>query len=111
MKRFILGITVLFTLAVALLGHNNMQTNPIESIGTIQSVKNESVVLVSSNVLNGEISSYQGKNDQSFSGSDPFAINSQTINSFSNINSTQIDECTIHNISTSNKKTHNIRAP
>ena len=112
MKRIFNIIIIIFTLAISLLLEPNaLQTQPLDSTGYIQNIKNETVVLVANNVLGGEITSYQEKSDQNFSSSTPLALNYQVNQDLLNKNIAQSNGCFIHNLSTSKQKVHPIRAP
>lgn len=112
MKRLFYIVMLFFALAVpSLLEQDCFQIHALESLGYIQNVKSETVVLVSNNILNGEIASSQLKKDQTFSGSTPLVLNYHTDDRFYQKNKTQFNGCFIHNLSTNYQKVHQIRAP
>ena len=76
MKRIFKITMIFFALAMSLLLEPQaLQAQPVDTVGYIQNVKTETVVLVSNNILNGEISSYQEENSQNYLGSSPLVIN------------------------------------
>ena len=112
MKRLFHIVMLFFALAISfLLEPSAIQAQPIDTIGTIQGVQKETVVLVSNNIFNGEITSNQQKNDQNFSGSVPLVLAYQPVNNLFDKNKTQLNGCFIHNLSTDKQKVHQIRAP
>ena len=112
MKSCFKLLMIIFSLAIALLlGPSTLQTQAIDTTGYIQNIKNETVVLVSNNILNGEISSYQEENSHNYTGNSPLVL---TIDSNKNLytkNITHLNGCFIHNLSTDNQKVQQIRAP
>ena len=103
---------IFFALAVSLLLEPSViQEQPIDVINYFQGAKKESVELVSNNLFNSEITSYQQKGDQNISGSTPLVLSYQPLNNTFNKKQTQLNGCFIHNLSTDNKKVHPIRAP
>ena len=112
MRQFFRIIIVFFTSALLLLLEQNyIQAQSVDSIGYIQNIKNETVVLVSNNILNSEVFSSEQKNDQNFIGSTPFVLGYQPVESLFNKNTTQLNGSFIHNLSTNKQKVHQIRAP
>ena len=112
MKKLFHIVILFFTLALTLLlGANEIQAQTIESTGYVQNIKHESVVLISDNLLNGEISSLEQKKEQSSSSSTPMILALDTVNNIFNKNKTLLNGKFIHNLSTDNSKVHPIRAP
>ena len=102
---------IFFALAMSLLLEpQTLQAQPVDAVGYIQNVKTETVVLVSNNILSGEISSYQEENPQNYLGSSPLVINLENNQFLYNKNKTQLIGCFIHNLSTNNQKVQQIRA-
>ena len=103
---------IVFTLAISLLlGPSEIENQTLNSTGNIQNIKTETVVLVSNNLLNGEISSSEEKNNQNYSGSSLSILAYKTNNNLFNKDKTLSNGDFIHNISTSKQKVHQIRAP
>ena len=101
-----------FALALSLvLGPNSLQTQPTETIGYIQNIKSETVVLASNNLLGGEIYSNQEEESPNYSGNPPFLISFVSKKSDFDKNKTHSDGSFIHNLSTDKQKVHQIRAP
>ena len=112
MKRLFKIFLFFFALALTLLLEpSSLQNSNIDITGSIQKVKNETVVLVSNNMLGGEITSYQEKNDTNFSNSTSLVINYQNFDNLLSKNQAQLNGCFIHNLSTDKEKVHQIRAP
>lgn len=112
MKKLFYIVMLFFTLALSLLlGSDTLHNQSFESINYFQNIEKESVVLVSNNLFNGEISSYQQKKEQNYSGSTPVILLSQTIDSLFNKNKSHLIGCFIHNLSANNQEIHPIRAP
>lgn len=112
MKKLFHIVILCFTLALTLLlGANEIQAQTFESTGYVQNIKHESVVLISDNLLNGEISSLEKKKEQSSSSSTPMILALDTINNIFDKNKTLLNGKFIHNLSTNNSKVHPIRAP
>ena len=112
MKKLFHIVILFFTLALTLLlGANEIQAQTFESTGYVQNIKHESVVLISDNLLNGEISSLEKKKEQSSSSSTPMILALDTINNIFDKNKTLLNGKFIHNLSTDNSKVHPIRAP
>ena len=112
MKKLFHIVILFFTLALTLLlGANEIQAQTFESTGYVQNIKHESVVLISDNLLNGEISSLEKKKEQSSSSSTPMILALDTVNNIFDKNKTLLNGKFIHNLSTDNSKVHPIRAP
>ena len=112
MKRIFYIVAIFSTLAISLLlGSYNQQPQSANTVDYIKKVATENTVLASSNATNGEITSSQQKDDQNFSGSAPLVATSQSFDNLFDKNKSQSNGYSIHNISTSKQKTHNIRAP
>ena len=112
MKRLFYIIALLLTLTLSLvLGDCSANSQPIVPVASIQNVKKETVVLISNNIFNGEISSYQKKNEQSFSGLTPVILSHHSRNICVAKNKTQINEYFVNNLSINKQKVYPIRAP
>ena len=112
MKSLFKFILIIFSLAVTLLlDPSALQAQPVNITGSISNIKTETVVLVSNNMLNGEISSYQEENTQNYSGNSPLILTFNTNKSLYTKNKTQLNGCFIHNLSTDKQKVQQIRAP
>ena len=112
MKRIFKFFILFFALAMTLLLEPNaLQTESVDSIGYIQNVKSETVVLASNSILGGEIYSNQEEESPNFSGDSPFLVSFVSKKADFNKNKTQLNGCFIHNLSTNNQKVHQIRAP
>lgn len=112
MKRIFNIFIIFFALALSLLLESNaLQTQQIDSIGYIQNVKTETVVLASNSLLEGEIYSNQDEGSPNYSGNSPFVVSFVHKNTNIDNNKTQLNGCFIHNLSTNNQKVHPIRAP
>ena len=111
MKRIFKFFILFFALAMTLLLEPNaLQTESVDSIGYIQNVKSETVVLVSNNLLGSEIYSQQDE-APNISGCSPCLISYVSKKDILEKNKTQINGCFIHNLSTDKQKVHPIRAP
>ena len=112
MKSLFKILIVIFSLVISLfLEPTSLHAQPIDITGSISNIKTETVVLISNNFLNGEISSYQEENSQNYLGSSPLVINLENNQFLYNKNKTQLIGCFIHNLSTDNQKVQQIRAP
>ena len=112
MKSFIKIAIIFFSLATTLLlGPLTLQAQELDTVGYIQNVKNETVVLVSNSLCAGEIYSNNEENNQNYSGSSPIAISFNNNDNFFVKNTTLLKGCFIHNLSTDKQKVHQIRAP
>lgn len=95
----------------SLLRSTDLEVQAVNSINYIRNIQKERVVLVSNNIFNGEISSYQEKNNQDFSNSTPLTLSYLSTDNLKNQNSTFLKGYFIHNLSTNKLKVHQIRAP
>lgn len=112
MKRLFGIIIVFLALAISLLfGSNDQTPQSVHTVDYIQKVATEDVVLISRNIQNSEISTYQQKDNSDFSNSMPFALSYQSEDDLYNKTKTQSNGYSIHNISTNKQKTRQIRAP
>ena len=112
MKKLLNIVILFFALTLSLLiEHGVIQQQPIETINYFQATKKETVTLVSNNLFNGEINSYQQKSDHNSVGSTPLILSYHPFNNDFNKNKTLLNGCFIHNLSTDNRKIHPIRAP
>lgn len=96
----------------------SLLTNPsalhaqtIDTTGYIKNIDSESVVLVSNNILGGEICSSQEEISFSFSGTEPLLLVFSTNKGLLTKNSTRLYGESIHNLSTNLKNHKKIRAP
>ena len=78
--RRIFNIFIIFiALTISLLLEpNSFQNQSIDSLSYIQNIREETVTLVSDNILNGEISSIQEENNQNYSTSSPSLLTIQS---------------------------------
>lgn len=112
MKRFFQICIFFFAFALTFFfGPNELQVHEFDNVGYIQSVKKESVVLVSNNFFNGEINTNQQKKNQDFSNSIPIVLTYNSGDSLFNKGIALTKGCFIHNLSTNKTKVHQIRAP
>ena len=112
MKSLIKLLIIFFALAFSfLLEPSSLQAKPIDSIGSIQRPKTESVVLVSNLLYGGEVYSNNEENSQVYSGSSPVATSHLVLKDSLAKNITQLNGCFIHNLSTDKQKVQQIRAP
>ena len=112
MKRIFNLIIIFFALATTLLLEPNaLQTQPVECIGYIQNIKNETVVLASNNIVSGEIYSNQEEDAPNISGGSPFLVSHVSKKADFNKIKALLNKSFIHNLSANNKKVHPIRAP
>lgn len=88
-----------------------LQAQPIDDVGYIQNVKQETVVLASNTLQGGEIYSNQEENFSNYYGTTPCVVFNYSKNNLFNKNITHLNGCFIHNLSTNNQKVHPIRAP
>lgn len=112
MKRLLSIITLFFALAFSfMLESCALHSQPIDTIGYIQNVKTETVVLVSNNILGGEISSYQEENSSNYLGNSPVILSFISDNTLLDKTKSHLNGCFIHNLSTNKEKVNQIRAP
>ena len=106
-------IAVAFTLVFSLFSEGNSvhAQQPIKTVDSIQSIQRETVVLISNNILKGEISSRQKENNNSFTGAIPLSIAYNPVNNLSNKRTLQFYGEYINNPSNNAKSPHTIRAP
>jgi hypothetical protein len=105
-------VLLFFALATLfLLEPSSLHSSSIESEGFISGVKKESIVLVSNNIFNEEISSNQQKDHQNTLGSTPLVLVYQPFDNTIFKNITQLNGGFIYNLSTDKQKVHQIRAP
>lgn len=112
MKR--LFYIIMFFLALtltSLLGSFETSITTIESQGSIQGIKKETITLISNNFSKGEIISSQEKNNQNPTISTPHISTYNSSNSIYDKYNPQLNGCFIHNLSTDKEKVHPIRAP
>ena len=113
MKSFLKLLLIFFSLTISLLlDPSALQINDIVQVsGAISHPEQETCVLVSNNILGGEIRSIEKENQSNFIGSSSLvASNLIPENSFSK-NKAQFNGCFIHNLSTDKQNLHLIRAP
>ena len=84
---------------------------PVDITGSIQNIKTETVVLVSNNMLGGEIVSSDEKNTNNYIGSSTLVAETAQEQNLFNHNIIHFCGRFIHNLSTNNQKVHQIRAP
>lgn len=112
MKKLLYMIMIFIALTIfSLLRSTDLEVQAVNSINYIRNIQKERVVLVSNNIFNGEISSYQEKNNQDFSNSTPLTLSYLSTDNLKNQNSTFLKGYFIHNLSTNKLKVHQIRAP
>ena len=103
---------IFFALAISfLLEPNALHNQPVDTISYLQNTNSETVVLASNSILDGEIYSNQEEELPSFSGCSPFLVSYVSKKADFNKNKTHLYGSFIHNLSTNNKKIHQIRAP
>ena len=112
MKSFVKLLFIIFTMVMSFtITPSELYSNNIQPIGYIQTIPNETVEIVSNNILNSEIYSNNEENNQNFSTNSTNIISfNQRDNIFSK-NKTHFNGSFIHNLSTNNKKVQQIRAP
>ena len=111
MKRLFNILMLFFALALSLmLSTNELSAQAIKTIDYIQNTKSETLVLVSNNLLGGEIYSNQ-EETSNFIGNCHFLNSSTSKRTSFNKNQTHINGSFIHNLSTDKTKIHQIRAP
>ena len=112
MKNFFKFLFIFFMMFISLsLNSSDFSNKEIQIIPTIQATTKENVVLVSNNLMNGEIYSYQEENNQNSSGNSHHLVSLNLNNKEFIKNKTQFNGCFIHNLSTNLKEVHQIRAP
>ena len=112
MKNLFKLLFIIFSLAFFLfLEPPVLQAQQIDTTGFIQGFDKETVVLISNNFLNSEISSYEENNSQKFSEIPPLVINFEPHKDIYAKNITLLKGSFIHNLSTDNQKVQQIRAP
>ena len=112
MKKLLYMIMIFIALTIfSLLRSTDLEVQAVNSIDYIRNIPKETVVLVSNNIFNGEISSYQEKNNQDFSNSTPLTLSYLSTDNLKNQNSTFLKGYFIHNLSTNKLEVHQIRAP
>lgn len=88
-----------------------LHSQPIDTIDYIQNVKTETVVLVSNNILCGEISSYQEENSSNYLNNSPVILSFISDNTLLEKTKSHLNGRFIHNLSTNKQKVNQIRAP
>ena len=84
---------------------------PIKSIDSIQGIQRETVVLISNNALNNEISSRQKDNNNNFTGTCPVSITYIPVIDSPYKTTLLFNGEFISNLSNNYKKIYKIRAP
>ena len=112
MKSFIKLFFIFFALLILLISQpSSLHAQTIDFNGYIKNIDREEVVLVSNNLLNGEITSCQKEQQENLSGETPLIISFDYNKNIFLKNNTQINGSFIHNLSTDNQKIQPIRAP
>ena len=112
MKNLFKLLFIIFSLVIFLfLEPPVLQAQQIDTTGYIQGYNKETVVLISNNFLNSQISSYEENNSQNFSGTSPLVINFEPYKDIYAKNIVPLKRSFIHNLSTDKQKVHPIRAP
>ena len=111
MRNFIRLAIIFFVMFFSLGAEQFSSAQPVDITGSIQNIKNETVVLVSNNILGGEILSSQEEGFDDFLSSSTLAINNDLNKNLFVNNYFIINGRFIHNLSTNNQKVHQIRAP
>ena len=112
MKRIFNLVMIFFALAISfLLKPNALHAQPVDTISYLQNTKSEAVVLASNSILDGGIYSKQEEESPNFSGGSPFLVSYVLKKTDYSKNKTYLKGSFIHNLSTNNKKIHQIRAP
>jgi len=83
----------------------------IFSLDSIQNIKKPSVVLISNNILKGDISSQPKENNFNFTGIQPHLTNYKSFSNSSNNTILHFNGEFFHNLSNKYEKIHKIRAP
>lgn len=106
-------IAVAFTLVFSLFSEGNSvhAQQPIKTVDSIQSIQRETVVLISNNILKGEISSRQKENNNSFTGTYPVLLTYNPVIVSPYKTTLQFNGEYNPNISNNEEKTQKIRAP
>ena len=89
----------------------DLYAQPVDVTGSIQNVKAETVSLVSNNLASGEIIASEGENTTNSLGFSPATVALNLDDNFSLKSTAHLNGSFIHNLSTNNKKVHQIRAP
>lgn len=112
MKNFVRLILILFVMTLSLWAEpSGLYAQPVDLTGSIQNIKTETVVLVSNNILGGEIVSSDEKNTNNYIGSSTLVAEANQEKNLFNHNIIHFCGSFIHNLSTDNQKIHLIRAP
>ena len=107
---FILVIALAVVLSL-LPGVDALQSEFIETTGCIKSIKKETVVLISNNGLNGEITSRNNKKNPIYTNSSPLILASQTVGNLFNNEQVKINSSYDYDLSIDKQNIHQIRAP
>ena len=112
MKNILKIFSIFFILAVALfINKLDIASQPQDLLGYIQNVNSETVVLVSDNCLNTEMSSSQKENNNNFTPNSPLLQSIMPDNNYLSNNKFLFDKLLTHNISTNTLNSQYIRAP
>lgn len=112
MKKIFNMLMIIFAMAISLLIEpTSFDTQAYDIDAYIQSPSKEEVVLVSNNVMSGEVRSTQEEDSPTFLGHSPFVLSFSSDLLFLSKNKTHLNGCFIHNLSTNSKKVQSIRAP
>lgn len=112
MKSFFKFLTVIFVLAMSLLTRPSaLHAQTIDTIDYIKNIETETVVLVSNNLLGGEIYSHQEENNTNSCGTEPLVLTFLSHKNLLTDSNSRLSEKSIHNLSTNLKDIQQIRAP
>lgn len=90
---------------------SSLHAQEIDMTGYIKNIDTETVVLVSNNILGGEICSYQEESPSSSCGSEPLVLTFSSDKNLLSDNKARLYGLSIHNLSTNLKDIQKIRAP
>ncbi len=112
MKSFFKVIIIVFMLAMSLFTKPSaLHAQPIDLTGYVKNVEAETVVLVSNNILGGEICASQEENNTNSCGAEPLILQFLSRKGLLADSNSRLYEKSIHNLSTNLKDIQQIRAP
>lgn len=112
MKSFFKVIIIVFMLAMSLLTRPSaLQAQPVDLTGYVKNLETENIVLVSNNILGGEICASQEENNTNSCGTEPLVLEFISRKNLLKDSNSRLYEKSIHNISTNLKDIQQIRAP
>ena len=112
MKSFVKLLFIILMMVVSFtVNPSELYSNNVQPLGYIQTIPNETVEIVSNNILNSEIYSNNEENNQNFSTNSTHLISFNQKDNILLKNKTHFNGSFIHNLSANKQKVQQIRAP